>query len=118
VIARSLGTIFGVALRVEWDASAFERVESKVQEVMGTEDSGIAIYRDGEVRPGSLAVAASHLTNLAETDLDGDVILATLSLRSLNGEPSRLSFFEPRCLVLTRRLDRVATTYHGANLVP
>lgn len=117
VVARDFPDVFGMALRVEFEPATFAFEGADVAPVFGAEEEG-AIYRQAEVRPGSVTLALSHLSFVSETPLEGDQVVATLSLRPLTGAPGELTFFAPRSLVLTRRLESLSATFLPATLHP
>lgn len=117
VVARDFPDVFGVALRVEFDAAALAFEGADLAPIFGEEGGG-AIYRQAEVRPGSVTLGLSHLSFLAEAPLEGDQVVATLSLRPLTDAASELTFFAPRSLVLTRRLESLSVSYLPATLHP
>ncbi len=117
VVARDFDALFGVALRVEWDPEVLALADVGQERVFGDQGTA-AIYRAGEVRPGSLALVWAFLGSKKEAPLTGDVRLATLKLRVLKAASSPIAFFEPRCLVLTRRLDKVEAVYLSAIVSP
>ena len=113
LIARDLGAVFGIALRVEWDPTVLSLADATMAPLFGEQQ---AVYRTAEVRPGSLALAGAFLGSKQETSLDGDVVVATLKLRVQAAGSSPLAFFEPRCLVLTRRLEKVDAVFLPATV--
>jgi hypothetical protein len=117
VVARDFPDVFGVALRVEFDAAALAFEGADLAPIFGEEGSG-AIYRQAEVRPGSVTLGLSHLSFLGEAPLEGDRVVATLSLRPLTDAACELTFFAPRSLVLTRRLESLSVSYLPATLHP
>jgi len=119
VVARNLGEVFGVALRVEWDPKDLEMTSVSFTEVFGEGDKH-GVYLAAEVNPGSLAIGAAHkgIENGKETSLDGDVIVATISFRPDGAGETGLSFYQPRCLVLTGKLGKVDVVYMSAKLWP
>lgn len=117
VIARGFDPVFGIALRVEWDPEVLGLTDATQEPVFGDEGTA-AIYRAAEVRPGSLALAWAFLGSKKEAPLSGDVRLATLKLRVLKTASSPIAFFAPRCLVLTRRLEKVESVYLSAVVAP
>lgn len=116
LVARDFGAIFGVALRVEWDPSVLVLQDASLEPVFG-EEGKAAIYRAAEVRPGSLAMAWALLGS-KEFAISKDVRFATLKFAVQRPTFSEIAFFEPRCLVLTRRLDKVAAVYLSAVVSP
>ncbi len=117
VVAHEFPALFGVALRVEWDPSVLDLRETSIVPVFG-EEEGTAVSRAALVRPGSLALAWAFLGSKQEAPLPADTRMATLTFGVLRPASSPLSFFAPRCLVLTRRLDRVEAVYLGAQVAP
>lgn len=117
VVARDLPAVFGIALRIDFDPARLAFVDAELPPVFGAEGEG-GIYRAAEVRPGSVTLASSHRSYMAETALAGDTVVARLKVRPLSGAPVDLSFFAARSLVLTRRLEAVAVTYLPATLHP
>lgn len=117
VVARDFPSVFGVALRVEFDPAVLAFEGAGLAPVFGDEGSG-AIYRQAEVRPGSVTLGLSHLSFLGEAPLEGDKVVATLSMRPLTDTPGELTFFAPRSLVLTRRLESLPVSYLPATLHP
>ncbi len=118
VVARDFTPVFGMALRVEWDPASLSLVSAATAPIFGDEAQGEAVYRSAEVRPGSLALGLTHLYYLANTALTGDVVVATLTLKSLDGHPADLRFFAPRCLLMDSDRVAIATTYLSATLNP
>lgn len=118
VVARDFTALFGIALRVEWDPSKATLAGVETLPVFGDEGEGAAVYRAAEVHPGSLALGLTHRYYLWEADLAGDVVVATLRLRPVDGTPVGLSFYAPRSLVLDNDLGRVDATYLPAILYP
>lgn len=117
VVARDLPAVFGIALRIEWDPEVLHLRETMLEPVFG-ENGSSAIYKAAEVQPGSLALAWSFLGSKKEAPLSGDVRLATLKLGVVRAGTTSITFFGPRCLVLTRRLDRVESVYLSAVASP
>lgn len=118
VVARDLPAMFGMALRVEWDPAALSLVSATPAALFGDEAAGEAVYRAAEVRPGSLALGLAHLYYLATTPLEGDVVVATLLLKPLDGRPADLAFFAPRCLVMDADRAAIEATYLPSTIMP
>jgi hypothetical protein len=118
VVARDFKATFGMALRVEWDPAALALVSARPAAIFGDEAAGEAVYRAAEIRPGSLALGLTHLYYLAATALPGDVVVATLKVKSLNGTPADLRFFAPRCLLMDGDRAPIDATYLTATLNP
>lgn len=108
VVARDFEAIFGVALRVEWDADVLRLEDVTLEPIFGEQD---VIYKAAEVRPGSLTMVWSHIGAKKEAKLESDKKMATLKFSVKKLAPTNIGFFVPRCLVLTRRLDKVEAIY-------
>ena len=117
VVARSFDAVFGLALRLELDPQRIEFVDAVPEPLFGPEGPG-AVYRAAQVRPGSLAVGMAYLGPQSERALKDDVKVATVKLRARVAEPSEIRFFDRRCLVVDRRLQKIETLYLGAILNP
>ncbi len=117
VVARDFDALFGVALRVEWDPEVLVLRDTALDPVFG-EAGTAAIYKVAEVRPGSLALAWAGLGSKTEVPLTGDVRLATLTFGVVKAASSSITFYVPRCLALTRRLDKVESAYLSAVVTP
>ena len=118
VVARDVKAVFGIALRVEWDPAALSLVSVVPAPILGDEGAGEAVYKAAEVRPVSLAIGLAHLYYEANTALDGDVVVATLVLKSLDGRAANLSFYEPRCMLVDSTRTQIDVTYLPSVLVP
>lgn len=116
VIAKDLPAIFGIALRIEWDSSVAELIDTEIEPLFGEN----AVYKAGVVRKGSLAIGMAYLGRKKgnERVLEGDVKVATLKFRPTSLSPFRISFFTPRCLIIDRSLSRVEVTYLSAIVNP
>lgn len=117
VVARDFDALFGVALRIEWDPEVLVLRGTALDPVFG-EAGTEAIYKVAEVRPGSLALAWAFLGSKKEAPLTGDVRMATLKFGVVKAAPSSIGFFAPRCLALTRRLEKVESAYLSAVVAP
>jgi hypothetical protein len=117
VIGRDVGTVYGIALRVEFDPAAVEYVSTTPAPVFGA-DGEAAVYKSALVRPGSLTIGSMLKDYTQEVALTGDVKVATLKLKPLTKTASELRFFAERCLVVTRKLDKVETRYLGSMVYP
>lgn len=117
VVARDLGTVFGVALRVDYAPEDFEYLESTIHPLFGA-DGSEAVYMDGSPRPGEIAIGMAHKGFQFETELPADAVLATIKLLPRTGKEAELSFFGERCLAVTRKLDKVEAAYVSAILYP
>lgn len=117
VIARDLGTVWGLALRVEFDPAAVEYVDTIQAAAFGAEGDA-AVYKSAIVRPGSLTIGAMLKDYKAEVELTGDVPIVTLKLKPLAKTPSDLRFFAERCLVVTRKLEKVESTFLESKIHP
>jgi hypothetical protein len=103
---------------VEWDPASLSLVSAVPAPVLGDEGAGEAIYKAAQVRPGSLALGLAHLYYESNTALEGDVVVATLVLKSLDGRPADLRFYAPRCLVIDSDRSPIAATYLPSTLQP
>jgi|GEM_PF-2866882 len=107
VVAKDLGEVFGIALRIEWDTTLARLEDVELKQVF--EQDGI--YKAKEVRPGSLAIGMAHNASYKKHTLSGDVVVAKVTLKLLKSGDNDISFFEPRCLVVTRRLEPIQPVY-------
>ena len=115
LIARDFPEIYGIALRVEWDPALLQVVDVSIAPLFGTD----GVYRFAEVRPGSLTIGMAHAMFNKLTALTGDKTIATLKFKPLSSAPASLTFFEPRCLWVADRLEKVEqVTYLGATVQP
>lgn len=115
IVARDLGPVFGIALRVEWDPKVLDFKDAALEPVFGAEGDQ-ALYRFALIEPGSLALALTHLykgppASQNETDLSGDVRLGTLRFRPLQRGSTAIRFLRERSLTVTRRLERIETSF-------
>lgn len=117
VVARDFDSLFGVALRIEWNPEVLVLRDAVLDPVFGDAGSS-AIYKTAEVRLGSLALAWAFLGSKKEVPLTGDVRLATLKFGVVKAGSSPIAFFTPRCLALTRRLEKVESVYLSATVSP
>jgi hypothetical protein len=107
VVAKDLGEVFGIALRIEWDTTLARLEDVELKQVF--EQDGI--YKAKEIRPGSLAIGMAHNASYKKHTLSGDVVVAKVTLKLLKSGDNDISFFEPRCLVVTRRLEPIQPVY-------
>jgi len=107
VVAKDLGEVFGIALRIEWDPSLLELESVNLQQVF--EQDGI--YKAKEIRPGSLAIGIAHNASYKKHEISGDVVVAKMTLKLLKSGEVSITYYEPRCLVVTRRLEPVKPVY-------
>lgn len=117
VVARDLGEVFGIALRVEFDPARLDVADVAFEPALGA-DGSEAYYKWAPVRTGSVALGLTLATYSADTTMAGDVKLARLKVVPKGTEPAELSFFTNRCLVVTNRLEKVDATYLKATVYP
>lgn len=112
VVARDLPKVAGIALRIEWDNEDVEFDKAVFKPVFGQEGKE-AVYRVALVRERSLALGIAHLGYKGEHALEGDVVLAELHFKvpADHAWKAHFDLYEPRCLVLTRKLEPVEVSY-------
>ena len=118
VIGRDVPAVFGIALRIEWDPAAAQLLNTSLEKLFG--DDTAAVYRSALLRPGSLTLGMAYLGVKKDSAraLDGDVKVATLKMKPAASAPFVLSFFGPRCLLVTRYLGKVEATWLSATAYP
>jgi hypothetical protein len=107
VVAKDLGEVFGIALRIEWDTALARLEDVEIQQVFAQD----GVYKAKEIRPGSLALGMAHNASYKKHTLSGDVVVAKVTLKLLKSGDLDINFFEPRCLVVTRRLEPIQPIY-------
>jgi len=107
VVAKDLGEVFGIALRIEWDTALAKLEDVEIQQVFAQD----GVYKAKEIRPGSLALGMAHNASYKKHTLSGDVVVAKVTLKLLKSGDLDINFFEPRCLVVTRRLEPIQPIY-------
>ncbi|MBL6975604.1 MAG: hypothetical protein ISR64_07735 [Deltaproteobacteria bacterium] len=119
LVARDLGQVYGIALQVEFPAADFAFDGMDMEALFGTAGTQ-ALYLADVMAPGRLAVGMTHLGSGKEKEknLEGDVKIAVLRLLPTTGKEGTLSFFEPRCLTVGRKLDKVEADYLPALVYP
>ena len=118
IVAHDFSPVFGIALRVEWDAASLSLVSASTAPIFGAEAGGEAVYKVAAVRPGSLAVGLAHLYYLASTPIEGDVVVATMLMKSLDNRPADLGFFAPRCLLIDSGRTPIEAVWLTSTLNP